>query len=160
MISTPVAIPDWSSRLTPETHLPHRLSAAAEAVSRLVSRAYEERFGLTGAQWSVICILAQGRASLGGLAAATGIEVASVGRSIQDLIRRRLVEAGTRVPEGSDRQFVLSSEGLQAHAAIEPLALAYEAALTSGLAPAEVALLKRLLLRVQTAAQTLGGVGG
>ena len=43
------------------------------------------------------------------------------------------------------------------HAEIAPLALAYEAALISGLAPHEVALLKRLLLRLQGAAGVLAG---
>ena len=43
------------------------------------------------------------------------------------------------------------------HAEIAPLALAYEAALICGLAPAEVAQLKRLLARLQHAAGTLAG---
>jgi DNA-binding MarR family transcriptional regulator len=51
-------------------------------------------------------------------------------------------------------------EGARLHAEIAPLALAYEAALISGLAPDEVALLKRLLARLQAAAGQLAGDSG
>jgi DNA-binding MarR family transcriptional regulator len=51
----------------------------------------------------------------------------------------------------------LTSEGASLHAEIAPLALAYEAALIAGLAPDEVALLKRLLMRLQSAAGQLAG---
>ena len=49
--------------------------------------------------------------------------------------------------------------GRRLHAEIAPLALAYEAALLAGLAPAEVAQLKRLLQRLEGAAARLSGEG-
>jgi DNA-binding MarR family transcriptional regulator len=49
----------------------------------------------------------------------------------------------------------LTEEGRALHGEIAPLALAYEAALISGLSPDEVALLKRLLVRLQGAASAL-----
>ena len=55
---------------------------------------------------------------------------------------------------------MLVLEGERLHGEIAPLALAYEAALIAGLAPAEVALLKRLLNRLQAAALTLAGEAG
>ena len=56
-----------------------------------------------------------------------------------------------------DNVLSLTAEGQRLHAEIAPLALAYEAALISGLAPDEVALLKRLLARLQAAAGQLAG---
>ncbi len=34
-------------------------SVASNAVSRLIARAYEDRFGLTVPQWRLICVLAE-----------------------------------------------------------------------------------------------------
>ena len=41
-----------------DAYLPYRLSVASNAVSGLIARAYEDRFGLTVPQWRVICVLA------------------------------------------------------------------------------------------------------
>ena len=51
----------------------------------------------------------------------------------------------------------LSQEGASLYAEISPLALAYEAALISGLSPEDVAMLKRLLGRLQQVAGQLNG---
>jgi DNA-binding MarR family transcriptional regulator len=51
----------------------------------------------------------------------------------------------------------LSEEGASLYAEISPLALAYEAALISGLSPEDVATLKRLLARLQQVAGQLSG---
>jgi DNA-binding MarR family transcriptional regulator len=60
-------------------------------------------------------------------------------------------------PDGSESPVRLTSDGARLYEQIAPLALAYEAALISGLAPQEVALLKRLLSRLQGAASVLAG---
>ena len=44
-----------------DSYLPYRLSVASNAVSGLIARAYEDRFGLTVPQWRVICVLAGNR---------------------------------------------------------------------------------------------------
>ena len=61
--------------------------------------------------------------------------------------------------DGRSHVLALTPEGAGLHAEIAPLALAYEAALIAGLAPEEVALLKRLLSRLQSAAGQLAGDG-
>ena len=38
-----------------DSYLPYRLSVASNAVSGLIARAYEDRFGLTVSQWRLIC---------------------------------------------------------------------------------------------------------
>ena len=40
-------------------YLPYRLSVASNAVSGLIARAYEDRFGLTIPQWRLVCVLAE-----------------------------------------------------------------------------------------------------
>lgn len=162
MIHQSVEIQDSAGDLKIEGHLPYRLSVASGAVSRLVARAYEDRFGLTIPQWRLVCVLAQhGGQGRGALAAGLAMDRAAVSRALQGLLKRRLVEQSGAVcdadPAGREKSIELTVEGRRLYAEIAPLALAYEAALTAGLAPAEVALLKRLLVRLQSAAQTLGG---
>ena len=42
-----------------DAYLPYRLSVASNAVSGLIARAYEDRFGLPVPQWRLICVLAE-----------------------------------------------------------------------------------------------------
>ena len=42
-----------------DAYLPYRLSVASNAVSGLIARAYQDRFGLSVPQWRVICVLAE-----------------------------------------------------------------------------------------------------
>lgn len=138
-----------------DDYLPYRLSVASSAVSRLIARAYEDRFGLTIAQWRVFCILVQdGPRPCAALAAQAGMEAEVIDGAVRAMIRRGLAEMA---PDGPESPVRLTSDGARLYEQIAPLALAYEAALISGLAPQEVALLKRLLSRLQGAASVLAG---
>ncbi|WP_304165333.1 MarR family winged helix-turn-helix transcriptional regulator [Phenylobacterium aquaticum] len=141
-----------------DAYLPYRLSVASNAVSGLIARAYEDRFGLTIPQWRLICVLAEdGGLTQGAVVARTGMDKVTVSRAAQGLAKRRLVQRADHHADGRSHFLALSQEGARLHAEIAPLALAYEAALISGLAPTEVALLKRLLSRLQSAAHALSG---
>jgi DNA-binding MarR family transcriptional regulator len=72
-------------------------------------------------------------------------------------LNRRLVARSDHEADGRSHVLTLTAEGAGLHAEIAPLALAYEAALIAGLAPEEVALLRRLLTRLQSAAGQLAG---
>lgn len=140
--------------------LPYRLMTAANAVSRLTARAYDDRFALTAPEWRLMCVLADsGPQNIAAASARLLMDRGHVGRAAQGLARRRLARAQDPAARGA-RLFELTPEGERLHGEIAPLALAYEAALTAGLAPAEVALLKRLLSRLQAAALTLAGDAG
>ena len=109
-------------------------------------------------QWRVICVLAEG----GGLTqvqvvARTVMDKVTVSRAAQGLLKRALVARSDHHADGRSHVLALSETGRGLHAEIAPLALAYEAALISGLTPDEVALLKRLLARLQAAAGQLAG---
>jgi len=133
-------------------YLPYRLSVASNAVSSLVARAYEDRYGLTVPQWRAICVLAEdGDTDRAGLVARTVMHRLTVGRAVTGLLKRGLVLRAGR------RRLTLSEAGARIFAETAPLALAYEAALITGLAPGEVRLLKRLLGRLHAAAEVLAG---
>lgn len=149
------------SGLILDDYLPYRLSVASNAVSRLIARAYEDRFGLTIPQWRLLCVLAEdGPMPQVAVVARTVMDKVTVSRAAQGLERRRLVERTQHHADARSHVLTLTREGARLHSEIAPLALAYEAALIAGLAPAEVALLKRLLSRLQGAANALSGEAG
>ena len=139
-----------------DAYLPYRLSVASNAVSGLIARAYEDRFGLTIPQWRLVCVLAEdGPSTQGAIVARTVMDKVTVSRAAQGLVKRRLVARSDHHADGRSHVLALSAEGRRLHADIAPLALAYEAALISGLSPEDVALLKRLLGRLQSSAEKL-----
>ena len=156
--------PDGDSRgarepdLKLDAYLPYRLSVASNAVSGLIARAYQDRFALSIPQWRVICVLAEdGGLTQGQIVARTVMDKVTVSRAAQGLLKRHLVARSEHHADGRSHVLALTPEGARLHAEIAPLALAYEAALIAGLGPDEVALLKRLLSRLQAAAGQLAG---
>ena len=153
-----VTVPIAKTRdLTLDEYLPYRLSIASNAVSRLIARAYEDRFGLTIPQWRLLAVLAEKPLTQQAIVARTAMDKVTVSRAAQGLVNRHLVGRAAHEVDGRSHLLALTEQGRELHAEIAPLALAYEAALLSGLTPAEVETLKRLLLRLETAAGRLSG---
>lgn len=147
-----------------DAYLPYRLSVASNAVSGLIARAYQDRFGLTIPQWRLVCVLAEDAKGAGGLTqgqivARTVMDKVTVSRAAQGLVKRRFVSRADHHADGRSHVLALTAEGQRLYTEIAPLALAYEAALIAGLSPDEVGLLKRLLVRLQTTAGQLAGDG-
>jgi DNA-binding MarR family transcriptional regulator len=141
-------------------YLPYRLSVASNAVSGLIARAYQDRFGLTIPQWRLIAVLAEeGGMTQGQIVARTMMDKVTVSRAAQGLLQRHLVDRSDHHADGRSHVLALAIEGWRLYSEIAPLALAYEAALIAGLAPEEVVLLRRLLGRLQSAATALAGEG-
>ena len=141
-----------------DAYLPYRLSVASNAVSGLIARAYQDRFALTIPQWRLVCVLAEdGPLTQGQIVARTVMDKVTVSRAAQGLVKRHLVGRSDHAADGRSHVLALTPEGERLHAEIAPLALAYEAALIAGLSPEDVALLKRLLSRLQAAAGQLAG---
>ncbi len=147
------AADDLPEPLALDDFLPYRLSVASGAVSGLISRAYRDRFSLSVPQWRVMSVLAQdGGLTEAELVGRTMMDALSVAQAIQGLAHRGTVLR-------ADEVLSLNAAGARLYDEIAPLAQAYEAALVAGLAPHEVKLLKRLLLRIQGAATSLAGDG-
>jgi len=141
-----------------DDYLPYRLSVSSNAVSRLIARAYEDRFGLTIPQWRLIAVLAEdGPMTPGAAVNRTAMDKVTISRAAQGLSKRRLVAREAHEADGRSHRLALTDEGARLHAEIAPLALAYEAALLSGMTPGEVAAIKLLLKRLEAAAIRLSG---
>src|SRR5258708_10943300 len=81
-------MPDSVLRL--DGYLPYRLSVASNAVSRLIARAYEDRFGLTIPQWRLIAVLAEdGPLTQQAIGARTVLDKVTVSRTTQGMVKRR-----------------------------------------------------------------------
>ncbi|MBO9708445.1 MAG: winged helix-turn-helix transcriptional regulator [Caulobacter sp.] len=138
-------------------YLPYQLATASSAVSRLIARAYEDRFGLSIPQWRLMSVLAEGALTQQAAVTKTAMDKVRVSRAAQELVERRLaVRLSNRVDRRS-HSLELTAAGRRLFAEIVPLARAYEAALLAGLGPGEVATLKRLLGQLEAAAHQLYG---
>ena len=147
---------DGDAGLKLDGYLPYRLSVASNAVSDLIARAYQDRFGLTVPQWRLICVLSEdGALTQGQLVARTVMDKVTVSRAAQGLLRRHLVSRSDHHADGRSHVLQLSAQGMRLYAEIAPLALAYEQALIAGLSPEEVEGVKRLLVELQAAATRL-----
>jgi DNA-binding MarR family transcriptional regulator len=151
-----------TSALRLDGYLPYRLSVASNAVSRLIARAYEDRFGLTIPQWRLIAVLAEdGPLTQQAIGTRTVMDKVTVSRATQGLVKRRLVERAPHDADGRSHHLALSKAGERLYSEISPVALEYEARLLQQFDPAAVDELKRLLKHLESAAEVLSaGEGG
>jgi DNA-binding MarR family transcriptional regulator len=125
-------------------------------VSRLIARAYEDRFGLTIPQWRLICILAEdGPSTPQSIVARTATDKVVISRAAQALTTRRLIRRHPNAADGRSHHLELTETGRLLHEEVTPLALRYEQDVISGLSPEDIEGLKRLLRRIEQAAARL-----
>lgn len=136
-------------------YLPYRLSVAANAVSRLIARAYEDRFGLKIAQWRLLAVLAdEGALTQQALCGRTIMDKVTVMRAARALVRRGLVRRLPNQADGRSHRLALTRAGERMYRDIVPLALEHEARLLRGLDPRDIERLERVLRQLEeTAAQ-------
>jgi DNA-binding MarR family transcriptional regulator len=139
-----------------DSYLPYRLSVASNAVSRLIARAYEDRFGLTIPQWRLIAVLAEdGPLTQQAIGLRTVMDKVTVSRATQGLVKRRLVQRAPHDADGRSHHVMLSKAGARLYEEISPVALQYEARLLQHFDPAAVESLKQFLLHLERAAAGL-----
>jgi DNA-binding MarR family transcriptional regulator len=151
--------PAPTAALRLDAYLPYRLSVASNAVSRLIARAYEDRFGLTVPQWRLLAVLGEhGPLTQQAIAARTVMDKVTVSRATHGLVKRRLVQRAPHDGDGRSHHLGLSKSGERLYEEVAPVALEYEARLLRRFDPEAVASLKRLLLHLEQAAGELAGV--
>jgi DNA-binding MarR family transcriptional regulator len=142
--------------LTLQHYLPYRLSVAANAVSRLIALAYEEKFGLTIPQWRLIAVLAEeGPLTQQELCGRTIMDKVTVTRAGQGLLRRRLIKRIPNSTDGRSHRLVLTKTGETLYEEVVPLALEYEVKLLAGMAPHDVGKLEQQLRQLEQTAAAL-----
>ena len=141
-----------------DSYLPYRLSVASNAVSRLIARAYEDRFGLTIPQWRLIAVLAEdGPLTQQAIGVRTVMDKVTVSRATQGLVKRRLVQRAPHDADGRSHHLALSEAGARLYDEVAPVALEYEARLLQNFDPAAIESLKQFLLHLERVAGDLSG---
>lgn len=137
-----------------QDYLPYRLSVAANAVSRVIARAYERQFGLKIPQWRLIAVLAdEGPLTQQALCGRTVMDKVTVMRAAQGLVRRGFVRRLPNSADGRSHRLALTRSGERMYRDIVPLALDHEARLLHGFEQADIMRLDRLLRRLEATAQ-------
>jgi DNA-binding MarR family transcriptional regulator len=148
--------PADAPQLRLEAFLPYRLSVASNAVSRLIARAYQRRFGLSIPEWRLLAVIHDHPGSTQqDLVGRTLMDKVAVSRSAGALERRGLIARTTDSVDGRAWRLSLTAEGSALHGAVAPLALAYEARLLEGLGPGGAERLSAMLRIIEDAAQQL-----
>jgi DNA-binding MarR family transcriptional regulator len=158
LIIFPIISSAVSSRkkLRLDDYLPYRLSVAASAVSRLIARAYEDRFGLTIPQWRLLAVLAdEGALTPQTLCMRSAMDKVTVMRAAQGLLRRKLINRLPNHNDGRSHRLVLTATGERMYSEVAPLALQYEATLLKGFDRAEIRKLEQSLRTLQGIAVAL-----
>jgi DNA-binding MarR family transcriptional regulator len=143
-------------KLRLQDYLPYRLSVAANAVSKLIARAYEDRFDLKIPEWRLIAVLAEeGPLTPQALCERTIMDKVTVTRAAQGLLKRSLLKREPNSSDGRSHRLVLTASGERLYAQIAPLALEYEAQLLAGVEQREIKTLERQLRQLEQAAGAL-----
>ena len=136
--------------------LPYRLSIAANAVSRVIAAAYEERFGLSVPEWRLIAVLhEEDGCTQQDLVRLTLMDKVAVSRAAVALAERGLLERASDLSDRRVRRLRLSKSGKELHRRIAPIAVNYEAELLACFSASEVAALREMLERIEDAAKQL-----
>jgi DNA-binding MarR family transcriptional regulator len=143
-------------KLRLQNYLPYRLSVAANAVSNLIARAYEDRFDLKIPQWRLIAVLAdEGPLTPQVLSERTIMDKVTVTRAAQGLLERSLIKREPNSGDGRSHRLLLTASGERLYEQIAPLALEYETQLLAGIDQREIKALERQLRRLEEAAGEL-----
>jgi DNA-binding MarR family transcriptional regulator len=143
-------------RLRLQDYLPYRLSVAANAVSKLIARAYEDRFDLKIPEWRLVAVLAdEGPLTPQVLCERTIMDKVTVTRAAQGLLKRSLIKREPNSSDARSHRLLLTASGQRLYAQIAPLALEYEAQLLAGVDHRDIATLDRQLRRLEQAAGAL-----
>lgn len=141
-------------------YLPYQLSVAANAVSQLIARAYEDRFGLKIPQWRIIAVLGEEVVlTPQALCERTVMDKVTVTRAAQALLRRRLIAREAVATDGRSHRLRLTAAGQALYEEVAPLALRYEQQLLAGIDISRIDQLKEQLRRLRRAADVLSGRG-
>lgn len=145
-----------SELLNLEEFLPYRLSVLSNTVSRGISAAYVDRFGLSIREWRIIAVLGR----YPGLSAAEIVKLTAMDKVAVSRAVSRLTSKGrlTRSLSDADKRrsvLVLSKEGKRLFEQISPLAKSYEKRLLKCLAREDQDRLSDILDNLQKRARAL-----
>lgn len=139
--------------LSLDAYLPFRLSVASNAVSILISSAYESLYALSIPEWRLIWVLNEdGPSTQRQMVQRTGMDKVTVSRAAQGLARRRLVTRAPHEHDGRSHHLILTPEGQRLFNDVAPSAAEFERQILADITAEEVELMKALLRKIEIAA--------
>jgi DNA-binding MarR family transcriptional regulator len=136
-----------------EMFLPYRLAVTAAVVSRSLSAVYEQRFGVSIAEWRILANLGRfGSLTAGAIAEHSTLDKPKVTRALQRLKVRRLVSRKKGRQDRREVMITLTAEGERIYQEIATLARVWEADLLDTLSVTERAALLQLLCKLEICA--------
>ena len=146
------------SSLVLEEYLPYRISVLSNLVSRTLARLYEQRFGLTVAEWRIMAVLARfGPLSANAVCDRTAMDKVQVSRAVARAVDNGLVDRGIDALDRRRSVLTLTSKGRGIHDQIVPLAVNLQSNLLASLTAEENSRLNDMLMRLYSRARELHG---
>ncbi|BBF80537.1 MarR family winged helix-turn-helix transcriptional regulator [Asticcacaulis excentricus] len=146
------------SKLSLDNYLPYRLSVASNAVSGLISTAYDSLYGLKIPEWRLIWVLNEdGPSTQQALVKRTGMDKVTISRAAQALAKRRLITRAPHEHDGRSHHLILTPEGQRLFNDVAPSAVEFEKEVLANLSVEEIELMKDLLRRIEEAATKTQG---
>jgi DNA-binding MarR family transcriptional regulator len=142
-------MPRSAATLDLDRFLPYLVNVLASRLSRELAGVYEARFGISIPEWRVIAHLSQNRnVSVREIHERVDMDKAKVSRAAARLEALGIIE---KKVNGEDRRLLelrLTKKGRKMFEEIEPLALAYEREVLSGLSQDERASLRAAVVKL------------
>ncbi len=147
-------------QLALERFVPYRLSVLANTVSRSIANEYAQRFGLSVPEWRILAVLGRfAPLTASGVCGRTAMDKVAVSRGVARLTKAGLLKQRTDMEDRRRVLLEMSRAGRGVYREIVPIALAREADLLAVLDGEEVAVLDRLMEKLQGRAEVLAGAG-
>jgi len=138
--------------------LPFLLSTASNAVSNLVARTYQSRFGLNIPQWRLVAVLAEAHGlTQQALCDRTLMDKVTVSRAASALVSRGLASRSPNSQDGRSHTLVLTTDGRRLFDDVAPAALAIEQVLFEAFSTKDMAQFAAFLHQVRSRAEALSG---
>lgn len=150
--------PDAGEQLRLEQFLPYRLNVVGFFASRALGRIYGAHFGIDIPQWRVIAQLGEfGTLTSRDIGELAQMHKTKVSRAVTELESRGLLSRSENRQDRRESFVSLTAPGLRIYRQIVPLALAFQARWTDGIAPDELKVFERVLSTLTERGRLLAG---
>ena len=138
--------------------LPFKVTVLSNHLSRIISRAYSEQFGITIAEWRVIALLSQHKQiSAHMVVAETPLDKVAVSRAVAGLVERGIVRKAAHPDDRRMSALALTAKGRNIAAQIQETALNYEAQALAVLSETEIRQLHQTLDKLNDRVRQMRG---
>ncbi|ALS97605.1 MarR family winged helix-turn-helix transcriptional regulator [Lacimicrobium alkaliphilum] len=139
-----------------ERFFPYRLSILSNKVSGIIADTYKDKFAISITEWRIMAVLGEcPNISADEISAKTQIEKSILSRSVNKLLKRKLIERNMAQDDRRRSIIRLSATGKSVYEEIVPLSYQYERALLECFSKEEQSQFSHLIDRLYEHASAL-----